>query len=83
MYFRFSSSFICSARSSCGGGITVFVGAAAFDTGLGVLLDDVLADDRFLSGDPSFSFCVDSATCVTTGESAILGSCVGDVRRGS
>lgn len=72
MYLRFSSSLICSATSSVGGAIVVV--ALAFALGLGVLLEEVLFERGFLRGERASWCCVDSATCVTTGDSAMFAS---------
>jgi hypothetical protein len=68
-YFRFSSSFICSARSSVGGTWGVVVGGVGF----GVPLEDVGPEARFLRGDPSARRVDPSAVWVTTGESVMAG----------
>ena len=66
-YFRFSSSFICSARSSVGGTWGVVVGAVGF----GVPLEELGPEARFFRGDPSARRVDPSAVWVTTGESVM------------
>ena len=73
-YLRFSSSFICSARSKVAG--TAAGPGFAGGAGRGVPLDDVAPDPRVLSGEETARVLrrwVDSAVCVTTGERAMLG----------
>jgi len=70
-YFRFSSSFICSARSSVGGREKVSATAAGVDVevaaGRGVPLAEAWALDRLLSGERT------SDGRRTSGEADIVG----------
>lgn len=67
-YFRFSSSFICSARSKVGGRLAI---VSADGAGRGVPLAEVWVEaPTILSGEATGL--ARSAVCVTTGETAMM-----------